>query len=109
MSVMIPKNTQMPAMKERVFVTSVDNRTSYKIDVCEGESKDANENTMLGSIVFHDIPAAPEGQEKVKVCFKIDASGILNVSAQVISTGNKKSITIEEKKNTRTDERERVD
>ncbi|GJU96934.1 heat shock cognate 70 kDa protein-like protein, partial [Tanacetum coccineum] len=48
--------------------------------VCEGESKDANENTMLGSFILHDIPAAPKGQQKVKVCFKIDASGILSVS-----------------------------
>nr|GFC31027.1 putative heat shock protein 70 family, peptide-binding domain protein [Tanacetum cinerariifolium] len=46
------------------------------------------------------------GKEKLKVCFNIDASGIVNVSAEVISTGNKKSITkdkkcmiIKEKKN----------
>ncbi|GJR59050.1 heat shock cognate 70 kDa protein-like protein [Tanacetum coccineum] len=113
MRVMIRKNTRIPAMMECVLETSVDNHTSATIDVCAGESKDANENTMLGSFILHDIPAAPKGQQKVKVCFKIDASGILSVSGEVISTGSKKIITIEnkkcmiieEKKNTRTDER----
>ncbi|GJU01109.1 ribonuclease H-like domain-containing protein [Tanacetum coccineum] len=48
-------------MMECVLETSVDNHTSAIIDVCEGESKDANENTMLGSFILHDIPAAPKG------------------------------------------------
>ncbi|GJW48108.1 mutator type transposase [Tanacetum coccineum] len=60
------KNTRIPAMMECVLETSVDNHTSAIIDVCEGESKDANENTMLGSFILHDIPAAPKGQQKVK-------------------------------------------
>ncbi|GJS15998.1 heat shock cognate 70 kDa protein [Tanacetum coccineum] len=63
-----------------------------------GESKDTNENSMLGSFVIHGIPAAPEGQQFVKACFKIDANGIVNVSAEVMSTGNKTSITIKDKK-----------
>ncbi|GKC52576.1 heat shock cognate 70 kDa protein-like protein [Tanacetum coccineum] len=86
MRVMIRKNTRIPAMMECVLETSVDNHTSATIDVCAGESKDANENTMLGSLILHDIPPAPKGQQKVKVCFKIDASGILSVSGEVIST-----------------------
>ncbi|GJX07772.1 putative heat shock protein 70 family, peptide-binding domain protein [Tanacetum coccineum] len=98
MSVVIPKNTRIPAMKKRVFETSVDNHTSANFCVFEGESKDTNENTMLGSFVIHGIPAAPEGQQFVKACFKIDANGIVNVSAEVMSTGNKTSITIKDKK-----------
>ncbi|GJZ47730.1 heat shock cognate 70 kDa protein-like protein [Tanacetum coccineum] len=63
MSVVIPKNTRIPAMKKRVFETSVDNHTSANFCVFEGESKDTNENTMLGSFVIHGIPAAPEGNK----------------------------------------------
>ncbi|GKC01022.1 heat shock cognate 70 kDa protein-like protein [Tanacetum coccineum] len=82
-----------------VFNVAVEyNHTSANFCVFEGESKDTNENTMLGSFVIHGIPAAPEGQQFVKACFKIDANGIVNVSAEVMSTGNKTSITIKDKK-----------
>ncbi|GKF97082.1 heat shock cognate 70 kDa protein-like protein, partial [Tanacetum coccineum] len=36
MSVVIPKNTRIPAMKKRVFETSVDNHTSANFCVFEG-------------------------------------------------------------------------
>jgi heat shock protein 1/8 len=44
--------------------------------------------------VLSSIPAAPKGVAMVKVCFEIDANGILNVSAVEQTTGMSCKITI---------------
>ena len=64
------------------------------IEVYQGESGKIEENIFLDSFKLHDIPAAPKGEQKVKVRFNIDANGIPDVSAEVISTGKKSSIRI---------------
>jgi L1 cell adhesion molecule like protein len=40
------------------------------------------------------IPPAPRGVPQINVVFDIDANGILNVSAEDKTTGNKNKITI---------------
>ncbi|MFS7938933.1 putative Heat shock protein 70 family [Helianthus anomalus] len=94
MSVVIPRNTRIPTMKEEVYVTYINNQVSALFDVYQGEGRKTKENIFLDKFTLHDVPAAPAGEQKFKVCFNIDVNGILHVSAEVISTGNKKSITI---------------
>ncbi|XP_035845888.1 heat shock cognate 70 kDa protein-like [Helianthus annuus] len=94
MNIVIPRNTRIPTMKEEVYVTCVDNQVSVLLDVYQGEGRKINENIFLDEFTLHDVPAAPKGEQKFKVCFNIDVNGILHVSAEVISTGNRKSITI---------------
>ena len=84
-------------MKERVYNTYFDNQVSAEFKVYQGESNIIRENILLGSFVLYDIPAAPVGEQKLKVCFNIDSNGIFNVCAEVISSSNKKCIKIEEK------------
>ncbi|TQE07138.1 hypothetical protein C1H46_007191 [Malus baccata] len=54
------------------------------------------ENQERGSSRFtlHGIPPAPQGVPSFEVCFNIDANGILSVSAEDKSTGQRKGITI---------------
>ncbi|KAI3797461.1 hypothetical protein L1987_32718 [Smallanthus sonchifolius] len=94
MSVVIPRKTPIPTIKERLYQTLFDNQVSVAVDVYQGEGKYTKENIFLDKFTLHGIPAAPKGKEKFKVWFNMDANGILNVSAEVISTGNKRSITI---------------
>ncbi|KAI3797460.1 hypothetical protein L1987_32717 [Smallanthus sonchifolius] len=88
MSVVIPRNTPIPTVMERVYGTSSGNQASVSFDVYQGESRTTTENIFLDTFSLHDVPAGEQ------VCFNIDANGILNVSAEVISTGDKTSITI---------------
>ncbi|MFS8006885.1 putative Heat shock protein 70 family [Helianthus anomalus] len=97
MSVVIPRNTSIPTVKEEVYHTSEDNQVSCKFDVYQGEGKYTKENVFLDTFTLYGVPPAPVRDQKFKVCFNIDANGILNVSAEVISTGNKRSITIAKK------------
>ncbi|KAJ9542377.1 hypothetical protein OSB04_028883 [Centaurea solstitialis] len=107
MNVVIPRNTPIPTTKERVY-SNQENETYVMINVYQGESRMANENILLDNFLLHGIPAAPEGQQKLKVCFNIDANGILDVSAEVVSTGNKRSITIDKGGNLSKDDIEKM-
>ncbi|KAL8233835.1 hypothetical protein R6Q59_019935 [Mikania micrantha] len=91
MSVVIPRNTPLPTIMERVYGTSSDTLGSVSFDVYQGESANTTENIFLDRFSLRDVPA---GNQVYKVCFNIDVNGILNVSAEVISTGVKTSITI---------------
>ncbi|XP_042027658.1 heat shock cognate 70 kDa protein-like [Salvia splendens] len=94
MSVYVPRNSPIPTRKEKIHYTMYDNQTDVKFPVYEGERSKSKENNLLGEFTLHDIPPAPRGVSKFKVCMDIDANGIMNVSAEHITTGMKKSITI---------------
>ena len=94
-SILIPRNTPIPVTKERNYRTSIDNQVSVAIRVYQGECRKIEDNIFLDKFSSYGIPAAPRHEQDIKVCFNIDANGILNVSAEVVSTGNKKSITID--------------
>ncbi|PNX69897.1 heat shock protein, partial [Trifolium pratense] len=92
MSVVIPRNTSIPVKITKEYITIKDNQSPVAIRVYEGERMIASENNLLG---LFNLPVrrAPRGLT-VQVCFTIDADGILNVSAEEESSGNKKDITI---------------
>ncbi|CAK8560437.1 unnamed protein product [Lathyrus sativus] len=92
MSVMIPRNTCVPFKKTQGYETASDNQSSVSVKVYEGERVIATENNLLGLFNLK-VPLAPRGHP-FKVCFTIDADGILNVSAEEETSGNKKDITI---------------
>ncbi|KAM4097646.1 hypothetical protein ACJW30_07G017400 [Castanea mollissima] len=92
MFIVIPRNTPFPTKKE-INTTMRDNQTSMLFSVYEGERCRARDNNLLGQFELSDIPLAPKGVTKVKVCFDIDANGILNVSAKEMTTGVMSEIT----------------
>ncbi|KAL6544938.1 70-kilodalton heat shock protein [Orobanche minor] len=94
MSVVIPRNTSIPIRMEEGYTTKLDNQISVHIRVFEGERARTRDNNLLGDFELSGIPPAPRGVPKIKVCFEIDANGILNVSAAIESTGRKNEITI---------------
>ena len=69
-------------------------QTSVTIKIYEGESTVAKDNHLLGIFDLNDIPPAPRGVPKIEVTFEIDVNGILKVSAEDKTTGNKNNIII---------------
>ncbi len=91
---LIKRNTTIPAEACMVFATEEDNQTSMMIHVLQGEREMAKDNISLGLFKLDGILSAPRYEQKVEVIFKIDADGILGVSAEILETGKKETIRV---------------
>jgi len=94
MTVLIPRNTTVPTEKKEIFSTATDNQTSVQIHVLQGEREFAADNRTLGRFELTGIAPAPRGVPQIEVAFKIDANGILNVTATDKATGRSQNVTI---------------
>jgi molecular chaperone DnaK len=94
MTVLIPRNTTIPAKKSETFSTAADNQTSVEVHVLQGERPLAKDNRTLGRFHLVGIAPAPRGMPQIEVTFDVDANGILNVSAKDVGTGKQQQITI---------------
>jgi molecular chaperone DnaK (HSP70) len=85
MDIIVPSNSQLPVTSKAIrYRTTVDNQTSTQIDILEGNSINANDNTLLGSFVISGFPPMEKGKVKVSLVIKIDDKfGTLDVEATV--------------------------
>ena len=93
-TVLINRNTTIPAQKSEIFSTAEDNQTTVDVHVLQGERQMSSDNRTLGRFQLTGIPPAPRGVPQIEVSFDIDADGILNVSAKDKATGKEQKITI---------------
>jgi molecular chaperone DnaK (HSP70) len=96
LTVLIDKNTSVPAEKTRRFTTHQDNQTEVQIRVFQGENPQASENELLGDFVLTGIEPAARLTAKIEVVFRLDEDGILAVQAQDVLTGAAQGITVKE-------------
>jgi molecular chaperone DnaK len=94
MTVLIPRNTKIPARKSETFSTAADNQTSVEVHVLQGERPLARDNRTLGRFQLVGIPPAPRGAPQIEVTFDIDANGIVSVSAKDLASGKEQKVTI---------------
>ena len=92
---LIPRNTSVPTEASRVFHTAHDNQTSVRIQVFQGDSRQARDNDLLAEFVLDGIPPGPRGKVRIRVTFAIDADGIVQVSALDEASGRTQSVRIE--------------
>ncbi len=103
-TILIDRNTRIPAKRSQVFSTAADNQPSVDIHVLQGERQMAGDNITLGRFQLSGIVPAPRGIPQIEVTFDIDANGIVNVSAKDLGTGKEQKITITASTNLSKDE-----
>ncbi len=108
MTVLIPRNTTIPASKSQIFSTAADNQPAVDIRVLQGERPMANDNKELGLFKLDGIAPARRGVPQIEVKFDIDVNGIVHVSATDKGTGKQQSITIQNSSGLSDDEIDRM-
>lgn len=94
-SPLIRRNTTIPVSKEDVYSTIYPGQDKIKIEVYQGESPIASENTLLGDFMIVDLePELPGGLADVTVRFDFNVDGILRVTARDRHTGKQKDMTV---------------
>eukprot|EP00771_Trimastix_marina_P000600 gnl/Trimastix_PCT/1617.p1 GENE.gnl/Trimastix_PCT/1617~~gnl/Trimastix_PCT/1617.p1 ORF type:complete len:633 (+),score=240.03 gnl/Trimastix_PCT/1617:32-1930(+) len=91
---LINRNTTIPTKKSQQFTTTVDNLTSIKVRVHQGERPMARDNKLLAEFELSDIPPAPRGVPKITVTFDIDANGLVHVSALDAASGKEQTVKV---------------
>jgi molecular chaperone DnaK len=94
MTVLVPKNTTIPASKNQVFSTAEDNQTAVTIAVYQGERPMARDNKLLGQFELSGIVPAKRGVPQIEITFSLNANGILEVTAMDKQTKKETKITV---------------
>jgi molecular chaperone DnaK (HSP70) len=90
----IPRNSTSPASAQEMFTTGVENQTGIDIHVLQGERELAKDCRSLARFQLK-VPPGPAGLARIEVKYLIDASGILQVSARDLRTGEQHSIEVQ--------------
>jgi len=90
----IERNTPVPIEQSRRFTTFKDYQESVKIRVYQGDSRQSEENELLGQFEFSGFRKAPRGEVTIEVAFEINTDGIVNVTASDVETGERATAAI---------------
>jgi len=96
-SKVIARNSTIPCQATEGFTTYVDNQTGIDFNIVQGERELAADCRSLGRFKLTGIPPMPAGMPRVAVRFRVDADGILTVTAREESTGATASISVRPK------------
>ncbi len=90
----LPRNTTIPAGRAQQFTTYADGQTGFEVHVVQGERELAADNRSLAKFTLRGIPLMPAGAAKLEVTFRVDADGMLTVTARELNTGIEQHIEV---------------
>jgi molecular chaperone DnaK (HSP70) len=90
----IERNTPVPIEQSRSFSPFQDHQKSVTLKVYQGDSRQADENELLGQFEFSGFTPGLRSETAIDVCFEINADGIVNVIARDPESGEEASVEI---------------
>lgn len=91
---LIQRNTPIPVARSEAFSTIDDGQRAIDVHIYQGEDPDALKNTEIGTFRIEGLSDVPAGNLLV-MTFRLDANGLLSVSAREQQTGLVKQVSID--------------
>jgi molecular chaperone DnaK len=92
-SVIIRRNTRIPARQAEMYFTLRENQSSVNIEVFQGEAASCLENAPVGSFDFRLQPAS--ARSPILIEFAYDKEGLIHITADQKGYQNKKEVTLD--------------
>lgn len=96
-SILIPKGSPVPAEGTAMYTTHVNNQTSARITLLQGEDEDPKYCTVVGEsggYVMSGLPPRPKGEPRIEVAAQYDEEGIIRVRARELDSGKELRIEV---------------
>ncbi|MBI3864147.1 MAG: Hsp70 family protein [Planctomycetia bacterium] len=86
-SILIPKNTPLPAERSRTYHTSSPNQRQVRVRVLEGEAHEADACVQIGEFVLAGLPANLPERTPIEIVCRYGADGRISVEGRDPATG----------------------
>ncbi|MCU0705593.1 MAG: molecular chaperone DnaK [Fimbriiglobus sp.] len=90
----IERNTTVPCTGTTRYSTHKDNQTAILVNIYQGEREVVAANKLLGQFKLSGIPPMPAGFPVVLITFRVDANGMLRVSAKEERSGVEAAVEV---------------
>ena len=96
LDVILKRNTYIPCKNKKVYRPRHDFQSAVGINIYEGVNKYAKENTLLGNFLLEIVPKKSKDSH-IEISLNIDENLILHVTAEQISEGKSREVSIKKK------------
>ncbi|WP_114239281.1 molecular chaperone HscC [Dyella sp. C9] len=92
----IHRNSTVPVSREEVFQPMRDHQTKLTLEVYQGENPMVERNIKLGQLEIPLPPKRSMAENAVRLRFTYDINGVLQVEAELMATGQRYELVLEQ-------------